>query len=49
MGEANFVKILDTVTYLAKDTIDLGAAHFTCHDDREEIVGSEFHNLFTID
>jgi hypothetical protein len=45
MSETYFVKILYAITNLAKDAIDLWTTHFSCHDDREEVVRSEFHDL----
>jgi hypothetical protein len=45
VGEAHFVKVFDTITYLAKYAVDLWAAHLARHDDAKEIKGGVLHNL----
>jgi len=45
VGEAHLVEVFDAVADLAEDAVYLWAAHFTRHDDAEEIKGSIFHNL----
>jgi len=45
VGKAHFVKIFNTVTYLAKYAVDLRAAHLGRHDDAEEIKWSVLHYL----
>lgn len=39
------MQIFDAVTYLTEYAVDLGAAHFTRHDNAEEVKRGIFHDL----